>query len=117
MNDSWNLGRIAGVKLRIHWTFLLLPLWVFLSAVFAGSGTAVAVTSVVFILAIFGCAVLHELGHALAARHYGIGTRDITLLPIGGVAALERMPRNPLQEFVIAIAGPMVNVPSRRQSF
>ena len=107
---SWNLGKISGIRVRLHWTFLLLPIWILFSSVIAGSGLAVALAKVVFVLAIFGCVLLHELGHALAARQFGIGTRDITLLPIGGVAALERMPRNPWQELWIAVAGPLVNV-------
>ncbi len=110
MLGSWKIGEIAGISVRIHWTFLLLPLWVYFSALSAGAGISLALTSAAFVLAIFGCVLLHELGHALAARNYGIETRDITLLPIGGLAALERMPRNPVQELVIAIAGPLVNV-------
>ena len=110
MNNSWEFGSISGIKLRLHWTFLLLPIWVYLSSVIGGVGVVGAATSVLFVLAIFGCVLLHELGHAMAARQFGIGTRDITLLPIGGVAALERMPRIPLQELWIAVAGPLVNV-------
>jgi Zn-dependent protease len=108
MLGSWHLGDIAGIRLRVHWTFLILIVWVYLSTLSAGA--AAAISSTLFVLAIFGCVLLHELGHALAARQYGIDTRDITILPIGGVAALERMPRNPWQELVIAIAGPIVNV-------
>jgi Zn-dependent protease len=110
MNGSWHLGKLAGVDLRIHWTFLLLPAWIYFSSLIGGSGFAAATSAVLFILAIFVCVVLHELGHALMARQFGIGTVDITLLPIGGVARLLRMPRNPLQEFLIAVAGPLVNV-------
>ncbi|MDA1049585.1 MAG: site-2 protease family protein [Planctomycetota bacterium] len=104
---KWKLGNLAGIGVYLHWSFWLLPAWILLSA---GGGLAGAIGSVLFVFAIFGCVVLHELGHALMARHYGIGTRDITLYPIGGVASLERMPRRPSQELAIALAGPAVNV-------
>ena len=110
MKGSWHLGKMAGIEIRVHWTFLLLPVWVYGTSLLAGRGTAGALTAVLFILAVFGCVVLHELGHALAARGFGIATQDITLLPIGGLARLERMPRRPAQELIIAIAGPAVNV-------
>lgn len=107
---SFDLGTISGIKIRIHWTFLILPVWIYFSSILAGSGTVAALSALIFVLAIFGCVLLHELGHAFAARQFGIPTRDITLLPIGGVAALERMPRDPKQELWIAVAGPLVNV-------
>lgn len=110
MAGSWYLGKLSGIDLRVHWTFLLLPAWVFFSSLFGGSGAVTALVSVIFILAVFGCVVLHEMGHALMARFFGVGTRDITLLPIGGVASLERMPRQPHQELAIAVAGPAVNL-------
>ncbi len=110
MNNSWHLGRYAGIDVRIHWTFLLLPVWIYFSTLVAGSGAVAATVAVAFVLAIFGCVVLHEYGHALTARRFGIGTLDITLLPIGGVARLEGMPRNPWHELAIAVAGPAVNV-------
>ena len=106
---SFTIARVAGSEIRIHLTFLLLLAWIAATA-FATGGTAAALNGVAFILAIFGCVVLHELGHAVAARRCGIATPDITLLPIGGVARLSRMPENPVQEIVVAIAGPLVNV-------
>jgi len=108
--NSWNLGKVLGIQVRIHWTFLILPIWIFSSAILGGFGIASAVSTVIFVFAIFGCVLLHELGHAMAARQFNIPTRDIVLLPIGGVASLERMPRNPWQELWIAAAGPLVNV-------
>ncbi|MEM9480673.1 MAG: site-2 protease family protein [Verrucomicrobiota bacterium] len=110
MKNSLKLGSAFGIGIFVHWTFALLPLWVALTMLGQGAGVAGAIGGVIFIFAVFGCAVLHELGHSLAARFYGIPTRSITLLPIGGVAALERMPTNPKQELVIAVAGPLVNV-------
>jgi Zn-dependent protease/CBS domain-containing protein len=109
MLGGWEIGKLAGISVRVHWSFLLLPALVAWSA-WSTAGAGAAAFAVFFVLAIFGCVVLHELGHALAARSYGIGTEDITLLPIGGVARLQRMPRQPLQELVIALAGPAVNV-------
>lgn len=99
---SWSLPiiRIAGIQLRIHVTFLLLLGWIALGS----AGAAL------FLLLLFLCVVLHEFGHAFAAKAFGINTPDITLLPIGGVARLERMPEEPIQELIIAAAGPAVNV-------
>jgi len=105
---SWRIGRIFGIALHIHATFLLAVAWGAATGYREGGTTAAAVSGVVFILAVFASVVLHELGHALAARRYGVGTRDIVLLPIGGVARLERMPEEPRQELVIALAGPAV---------
>jgi Zn-dependent protease/CBS domain-containing protein len=109
MKWSWKAGQIAGIDLRIHATFLLLLGWVGLSYWIAIRNIAEMATAIGFIVAIFGCVLLHELGHALMARRFGIRTHDITLLPIGGVARLERMPEQPKQELWIALAGPAVN--------
>lgn len=109
MRGSWKITRIAGIDVSLHWTFGLLMAWVVLAAMMSG-GVATAINEALFVSLLFGCVVLHELGHALAARTYGIPTNGITLLPIGGVAQLARIPRNPGQELVIALAGPAVNV-------
>ncbi|MFO0852471.1 MAG: site-2 protease family protein [Gemmataceae bacterium] len=110
MSWSVRVGRIAGIDVYIHLTFLILLGWVGFQSYSRTGSVDDALAGVGLVLAVFGVVVLHELGHALAARRYGIQTRDITLLPIGGVARLERMPENPLQELVVAVAGPLVNV-------
>ena len=110
MKWSWKLGTFAGIDVRVHATFLILLVWVALVS-YQQSGTAAgAVNGVVFILAVFASVVLHEYGHALTARHFGIPTREITLLPIGGVAQLERIPKEPGRELAVALAGPAVTV-------
>jgi len=110
MRWSWHVGTFRGIGVYLHATFLLLVGWIFLAHMFQGHGLAAGASGVAFILLLFLCVVLHEFGHALTAQRYGIETRDITLYPIGGVARLERIPRNPRQELWIAIAGPAVNV-------
>ncbi|GAB3824381.1 hypothetical protein GCM10028895_32650 [Pontibacter rugosus] len=110
MKWSLKLGRVAGINILVHWTFVLLLGWVAFTEAQRGSDLATTVLAMVFILAVFFCVVLHELGHALTAKRFGIKTKMITLLPIGGVASLERMPEQPKRELLIAAAGPAVNV-------
>src|SRR5688572_23197601 len=110
IRGSIKVGRIAGIQLYVHWTFLILLGWVLISYLAAGESLPIAFKGVLLVVAIFVCVLLHELGHALTARRFGIGTEDITMLPIGGVARLERMPREPAQELLVAAAGPAVNV-------
>jgi len=106
---SFRLGSPFGIPVNLHLTFLLLLGFLGLGE-WAGGGFAAALSMVVTISAVFGVVVLHEFGHALTARWFGIATRDVTLYPIGGVARLERMPRDPSQEMWIALAGPAVNL-------
>jgi Zn-dependent protease len=101
MQVSWKLGRVAGIDVFVHPTFLLVLLF---PGVLSGGAL-----SLLLVLSVFGCVLLHEFGHALMARRFGIGTEDITLYPIGGVARLQRIPRAPGAELLIALAGPAVN--------
>jgi len=110
MKRSWSLGAYAGIDVFVHWSFLLLPTWIVLAGLVGGTSIVNIVNSVILVFVVFGCIVLHEFGHALTARRFGISTRDITLYPFGGVASLDRMPELPKQELAVALAGPAVNV-------
>jgi len=107
---SWRLGSLAGIPVYVHASFTILLAWVALSHLRRGEGTRAMAGGILFTLCLFGCVLLHELGHALMARRFGVQTRDITLLPIGGVARLESMPERPAHELWVALAGPAVNV-------
>lgn len=110
MNRALRLGRFAGIDVHLHWTFALLIGWVGYVSWQRTGTVAGAVDGVVLVLGLFLCVLLHEYGHALTARRFGIGTRRITLLPIGGVALLESIPKRPVEEIAIAFAGPAVNI-------
>ena len=110
MKWSIKIGRFAGIDVFMHFTFILLISWVAMVHWRQGQSLSAAMAGVFFILAVFLCVVLHEFGHALMARRYGIKTRDIILLPIGGVARLESLPTDPIQELWVALAGPAVNI-------
>lgn len=110
MKGSLKLGNIAGIGIFIHWTFTLLIFYIIFSNYRAGHSGEQIVWTLLFIMSIFVTVFLHELGHALAAKKYNIKTKDITLLPIGGLARLDSIPEKPKEELIVAIAGPAVNI-------
>ena len=110
MKRALLLGKVAGIKVQVHWTFILLILWIIFVGIWGDTSTSGILWNILFVLVLFGCVVLHELGHALTAQRFAIGTKQITLLPIGGVASLEDMPEEPRQELLITLAGPAVNI-------
>jgi len=110
MKASLNLGSISGIKIIVHWTFFFLILWIVFDELKRGGTTQSILFNVAFVLAVFMCVVLHELGHALMAKRFGVNTKKITLLPIGGMASLDKIPESPKQELLVVIAGPLVNV-------
>ncbi|QDU59829.1 Stage IV sporulation protein FB [Planctomycetes bacterium Pan216] len=107
MFKSLYLGRPFGIRTFVHWSFWILL--AFVAFINMKAGLAAILLTILMIIAVFGCVLLHEFGHALTARRFGINTHDIVLYPIGGIARLERMPEQPSKEFLIAIAGPAVN--------
>ncbi|MEM6326263.1 MAG: site-2 protease family protein [Bacteroidota bacterium] len=110
MGSSFRLGRFFGIDVRVHWTFALLFVYVIGVVIARGQPLVTAVGLSLLVLATFVCVILHEYGHALTARRFGVPTKDITLYPIGGVARLQRMPERPVEELAVALAGPLVNV-------
>jgi Zn-dependent protease/predicted transcriptional regulator len=110
ISSSWRLGTLLGIPVRVHASFWLLLAWIAVSHVLQGHGLSAIGSALLLMLSLFACVVLHELGHALVARRFGVGTRDITLLPIGGVAHLDKMPEKPGQELAVALAGPIVSM-------
>lgn len=110
MKNALTLGSPFGIRVSVHWTFLLIIAWVVFLNLQQGAGMQQIIYSILFIIAIFICVVIHELSHSLMARRYGIPTRSITLLPIGGLADLQKMPEEPKQEFAVSVAGPLSNI-------
>jgi Zn-dependent protease/CBS domain-containing protein len=109
VGGSLQIGRILGIPVRVHWTFVALVAFIGFAGFVAG-GPVKAVWSMLFIIALFACVVLHELSHSIVARSYGVKVESITLLPIGGVAAMQEMPRKPHEEAFMAIAGPVMSL-------
>ncbi|MFP4091192.1 MAG: site-2 protease family protein [Cyclobacteriaceae bacterium] len=110
MKWSLSLGRIAGIKVFIHWTFLILVAWIVVQNTIRGQAVNQILWTLAFLFVLFFCVFLHEMGHALTARRYHIKTRDIIMLPIGGLARFENLPDDPKQELLVALAGPAVNL-------
>ncbi len=110
MKGGLPIFRFRGIRVFVHWTFLILPAWIAYGGYVEGNDLRMILAHIGLVMIVFVCVVLHEFGHALTAQRFGINTRDITLLPIGGVASLERMPEDPKQEFLITAAGPLVNL-------
>ncbi len=110
MKWHFKIGKFLGIDVFLHTTFLIFIFWIGITYYFQGNSFLTALLGVGFILALFASVVLHEYGHALMARKYGVKTRNITLYPIGGVASLERIPEKPKQELLVALAGPAVNL-------
>jgi Zn-dependent protease/predicted transcriptional regulator len=110
MNTSLRIATFFGIPVQVHWTFGLLIAWLVYGSYQQGYSMRETALTGLFFVAIFVCVILHEYGHALTARYFGVGTRDITISPIGGIARLDRMPEKPYQELLVAIAGPLVNV-------
>ncbi len=110
MKPSIKIGQIGGINVFVQWSLTVLLLWIVVTKVSHGRTILEMLYADGLILAVFGCVVLHEYGHARTAMRFGIKTRDIILLPIGGIARLERMPKEPRQELQVALAGPAVNV-------
>lgn len=110
MKWSWKIGEFAGIGVFVHVTFVLLLLYALVGPMLEGESLAAGLEWVAFIIALFACVVAHEFGHALVAKRFGVKTRDIILLPIGGMARIESVPREPKEELQMALAGPMVSV-------
>ena len=111
MRGSLQIARLFGIPVFIHWSFSFLLLFIIYIGKSRNGGWEFIAFMALSVMALFACVVLHEFGHALSARYFGVRTQDITILPIGGVARLDRLPEKPFQEFVVAIAGPAVTLP------
>jgi len=110
MKASLSLGSYFGIKIKVHWTFLFLILWIVFDELKRGGTTESILFNIAFVIVVFICVIFHEMGHALTAKRFGIQTKKITLLPIGGMASMERLPESPKQELLVVIAGPLVNI-------
>ena len=110
MKGTFQIATMFGIPVKIHWSFFLLPAWAVGSSVYNGMDWNAAGWFLAYILTLFFCVLLHEFGHILMARKFGVGTQDVILTPIGGMARLHRMPEKPRNELAVSVAGPLVNV-------
>lgn len=110
MRGTFQIVKLFGIPVQVHWTFALLIAWTVYSSYTQGNSVASTIWQSLLVVTLFICVVLHEFGHALTARRFGVKTKDIIVLPIGGLARLDRLPEKPSQEFWVAIAGPLVNI-------
>ncbi len=110
MRGSFQIAKFFGIPVQVHWSFGLIFVWIWYEAYMDNQGWQEMLQLTLLLIAIFTCVVLHEFGHALTAKRFGIGTRDIILSPIGGIARLDKLPEKPIQELLVAIAGPLVNI-------
>ncbi len=110
MRGSFQIAKFFGIPVQVHWSFGLIFAWIWYEAYMDGRGWQEILQLTLLVIAIFACVVLHEFGHALTAKRFGVSTRDIILSPIGGIARLDRLPEKPIQELLVAIAGPLVNI-------
>ncbi len=110
LSRSFHITNLAGIPVKVHWTFGFFFLWIAYTGNRAGMDSTGIWILCLFAIVLFVCVVLHELGHALMARKFKVQTKDIIISPIGGVARLLNMPTNPRHELLIAIAGPAVNL-------
>lgn len=110
MRGVFQIAKFSGIPVHLHWSFSFIFIWIFYLGQTGEVGWTGITWLVLFIVAMFVCVAMHEFGHALSARRFGLGTKDIILSPVGGMARLERLPDKPIQEFFVALAGPMVNI-------
>lgn len=110
MKGAFRIAKVAGIPVEIHWSFVLMGFYILYLGQYHGMDWGTTAWLAILVLCIFFCVVLHEFGHALTARRFGVKTKDIILSPIGGVARLEKLPEKPIQEFYVAVAGPLVNL-------
>lgn len=110
MKGAFRIAKVAGIPVEIHWSFVLMGIYIIYFGQSRGGDWQAIMWFGLLVFSLFFCVVLHEFGHALTARRFGVKTKDIILSPIGGVARLEKLPEKPMHEFYVAIAGPLVNV-------